>query len=661
MKKQHSFLHLATALLLAIITVPHLLSAQAFVHPGAMHKQSDFDRMKSKVAAQAQPWYSGWQALQANSHATSSYVLKGPVDTVYRGTGYPENYSKLFNDIAAGYANALEWKVTGTTAYAAKAAQIMKQWGSTLKVITGTSDKYLAAGIYGYEFANVAEIMRDYRSDTFTTADFNQFKTMMLNVFYPMNHDFLVNHNGACITHYWANWDICNMASVMAIGILCDDRTKYNEAVTYFQTGAGNGSMDHAVYYVHPDSLGQWQESGRDQGHNTLGVALMGPVCEMAWSQGDDLYGYNTSKFLKGLEYIAKYNLNDSVPYVTYNNCDNVNQTVISATSRGNLRDCWEMVYNHYVNRKGLTATYTSQFAALVRPEGGGGHYDTNSGGYDQLGYGTLTYSLAPVSTTLSPVADAYVQTGTYANTNFGTATSIVTKAGTGDGYREGYLRFDLSGISGNLTNAKLRLYAKSKEGNSTRSIYTVATDTWGETTITYNNKPAYASAIATDSITALGWVEFDISNYIMSEYAGDQLASICIKDPVTNNNIGTDFYSKEWTTTTQRPQLVITSNATSFSVAPPIITVTPDNTPTTHGLQVYPNPVSNGMVVRVNDALQPGATLNIYNANGVLVNTRKLNSVQVQLSTNGLVAGAYLVELVNGDTKQTQKVIKVK
>jgi hypothetical protein len=32
--------------------------------------------------------------------------------------------------------------------------------------------------------------------------------------------------------------------------------------------------------------------------------------------------------------------------------------------------------------------------AENVRPEGGGGDYGANSGGFDQLGYGTLTATL---------------------------------------------------------------------------------------------------------------------------------------------------------------------------------------------------------------------------------------------------------------------------
>ena len=124
----------------------------------------------------------------------------------------------------------------------------------------------------------------------------------------------------------------------------------------------------------------------------------MGAFCEMAWKQGDDLYGYEDNRFLAGAEYVAKYNLGDDVPYTTYDNCDKVNQTVISPTGRGDIRPIWELVYNHYVNRRHVAAPYTAAYAATVRPEGGGGDYGPNSGGYDQLGYGTLTATLDPAA-----------------------------------------------------------------------------------------------------------------------------------------------------------------------------------------------------------------------------------------------------------------------
>jgi hypothetical protein len=363
------------------------------VHPGLLHADADFARMKAKVDAGAEPWVSGWQRLLANAHAQLDWTPR-PAAMVYRGADgtNPENYAQLYNDAAAAYALALRWKISGDARYADKAIQVLDAWSAALVGIGGTSDKFLAAGLYGYQLANAAEIMRSYAA--WPAASFTRFKTMMTTVFYAMNHDFLTRHNGACISHYWANWDLCNMDSMLAIGVLTDDRAIYDEAVAYFQTGAGNGAIDKAVVTIFAGNLGQWQESGRDQGHNTLGIGLAGAFCEMAWKQGDDLYGWADNRFLAGAEYVAQYNLGNDVPYATYNNCDNVNQTVISATGRGDDRPIWELVYNHYVNRRGLPAPNVAAYAARVRPEGGGGDYGPNSGGYDQLGYGTLTATL---------------------------------------------------------------------------------------------------------------------------------------------------------------------------------------------------------------------------------------------------------------------------
>jgi hypothetical protein len=183
-----------------------------------------------------------------------------------------------------------------------------------------------------------------------------------------------------------------------AIGVLCDRRDIYDEAVNYFKSGRGNGAIDKAVYYVHPGNLGQFQESGRDQGHNTLSVALMGVICEMAWNQGDDLYGYDNNRFLAGAEYVAKYNLGNDVPFQLYawgtgQKGNRQEQPGISEGGRGALRPAWEMIVNHYVNREGIAAPYSEQSAAKVRPEGGAGGHPSS---FDQLGFGTLTFTREP-------------------------------------------------------------------------------------------------------------------------------------------------------------------------------------------------------------------------------------------------------------------------
>ncbi|WP_158850356.1 alginate lyase family protein [Saccharothrix deserti] len=365
------------------------------VHPGLLHTQADLDRMAAKVAAGAQPWAAGWDRLTANPHARSTWRAS-PQATVYRGSGHPENYAKLYNDIHAAYQNALRWRITGDTQHGDAARDILNAWSATLKTIDGSADRYIAAGVYGYQFANAAELMRDYPG-----FELARFQNMMLGVFYPLNNRFLIEHNDAYITNYWASWDQLTYASVLAIGILCDDRGKVDQAIEYFKTGAGMGSIRNAVPVLHPGGLGQWVESGRDQGHATLGIGLTAAFCEMAHNQGFDMYGYDDNRFLAGAEYAAKYNLGQDVPYAPFTwkkgtpNGWSGQETFTAASpnARGNVRPVWEMIYHHYVGRKGLSAPNVAAMAAQHRAEGGGGDYGPNSGGFDQLGFGTLAYT----------------------------------------------------------------------------------------------------------------------------------------------------------------------------------------------------------------------------------------------------------------------------
>jgi hypothetical protein len=328
-----------------------------------------------------------------NSHSSASWTPR-PLATVVRG-GDGQNYVQFYKDIHAAYQNALRWHISGDEAFGATASNILNAWSHTLTAIEGNADRFLAAGIYGYQFAVAADLMRGHAEFDLAAA-----QSLLLDVFYPLNDHFLTWHNGAHISNYWANWDLCNMNAILATGIVCDRQDLIDRAVSYFKTGGGNGSIGNAVPILHADGLGQWQESGRDQGHTMMGMGQLGTFCEMAWNQDIDLYGYDDNRFLKAAEYVAKYNLGYDVPFTTYSWQHGQSgawrsQTVISDAGRGQVRPVWELIYNHYVIRRGLDAPHVAQIAAQVRPEGGGGDYGPNSGGFDQLGFGTLAFTLA--------------------------------------------------------------------------------------------------------------------------------------------------------------------------------------------------------------------------------------------------------------------------
>lgn len=374
---------------------------EPMIHCGGLHTPEDFQRIKDNI--DKSPWKEGYEKLCANWHAQTTYV-PNPQESIIRGSGTAENYSKAFNDVAAAYQLALRWKISGDNAFADKAIEILNGWAYKCKLITGTTDMSLAAGIYGYQFAVAGELMRDYEG--WAENDFKAYQDWMVNVFYPMNNDFLVRHHDTPGGHYWANWGLCNIASVIAIGILADRRDIYNEGIEHFQVGETNGCITKAIYHVFDgenSNLAQWQESNRDQGHTYMCQGLMGVICQLTWNQGDDFFGYNDNMFIKACEYTAKYNYAGldvpNVPYtreykgpygVAYEEHPTISARAIIH------RPIWALPYYHYAKIKGVDAEkikYTKMAMDVESPEGGGGDYGTNSGEFDNLGFGTLMYA----------------------------------------------------------------------------------------------------------------------------------------------------------------------------------------------------------------------------------------------------------------------------
>ncbi|HEV6965593.1 LamG-like jellyroll fold domain-containing protein, partial [Roseateles sp.] len=371
--------------------------AKAFTHPGLLHTEADFARMRSQIAAGREPWVSGYRALTSSSRARLGGVPQ-PLATVVRG-GDGENFRTMVEDVQRAYQLALRWKVSGDTAYADLAVTYVNAWVSTMTTLTGNADRFIAAGIYGYQWANAAEILRTYAG--WAAADVAACQRWLLAVFYPLTSSFLKDHNGSNITNYWASWDLLTLAGMLSFGVFCDRRDIYDEALDYFNHGRGNGALQHMVYARHPGHLGQWQESGRDQGHSTLSISMAACLCEMAWNQGDDLYGLDDNRLLAGAEYVAQSNLRDAAgnfyaqPFYSYSNRQGT-MTVVSDSGRPNNRPCWEAIYNHYVKRRGLAAPWVGALAAQLRPEG-------NTWLGDDLSFGTLTYSRDAEATRVPP------------------------------------------------------------------------------------------------------------------------------------------------------------------------------------------------------------------------------------------------------------------
>lgn len=430
--------------LLLLLGLTQILHAQetadhGFIHPGGLHTQADFDRVKAQIAAKNQTVVKAWNKLKSAEYAQAN-VQTYPVETIVRGGGSGENYINAARGATMAYQNALRWKIGGTAANAKAAVRILMAWANKTTAISGNSDACLAYGLYGYQFAQAAELMRDYEG--WAAEDFEKFQQWMLTLWYPGAINFLRSRNGTWENsgkwwrapgHYWSNWGLCNALCVMSIGILCDNVQIYNEGISFIKydqvgnftdppiihevTGhngyTGQGAIQNdgltdflgnlIVTYVETDletgaygHIGQLNESGRDAGHCAMSLGLAVDIAKIAWNQGDDLFAYMNHRLAAGIEYVAAQTQSvQGLPWTDYiYGTNGIYYTdgrawVMTEPALGaQMRPYWGTVIGIYEGVKGVRMPFSELAYAQMGIDGGGS--GSTSGGYDHLGYSVL-------------------------------------------------------------------------------------------------------------------------------------------------------------------------------------------------------------------------------------------------------------------------------
>lgn len=296
----------------------------------------------------------------------------------------------------------------------------------------------------------------------------------------------------------------------------------------------------------------------------------------------------------------------------------------------------------------------------------------------------SVSQTVAASPKTFTPLADAYIRNGSYAAINYGTDTSLPVK-GAASGYaRASYLKFSLDSVR-NVTSAKVRVYG-SNMGNATAvnlSAYGVTNDSWTEKGITWNNAPvAVSTPLSSVSVTnQVKYYEFDVTNFIKKELAGDKVASLVIKD-TANQNIMAAFNSKE--NAKFPPQLIVTDSTKYSSAARGTMAVIPARmssarpscddpaevvTPADNRIlplsladnlekpKVYPNPVHKKFNIQFGNKYSGDVNLQIVDAVGKTfeIGKRKLSpggtTLNVDITSLSLKPGVYFLK-ISSDTK---------
>lgn len=180
----------------------------------------------------------------------------------------------------------------------------------------------------------------------------------------------------------------------------------------------------------------------------------------------------------------------------------------------------------------------------------------------------TLPPSEAPFR--LLAVDDARVEGGTSAMNNYGFNSSMALKNGGGTTDRQGFMKFDLSGLGvTNAASVKLRIYLNNLANPPFGlQVLRVGDDSWSEAALTYSNQPAAGTVIAATNLSnGNTWVELDLTAHANGELAGDQTLSLKLRGgaPGANKDSFTSIQCEEGG---NAAELVVHTDAST--VAPP-------------------------------------------------------------------------------------------
>lgn len=337
---------------LAMAAPMSLIEAQerAFSHPGLSYSADDLLRMKQMIADKEEPAYATFEALKASGYSKLTNETFEDVTDIAEG----KHNNTIGVDGRKAHDLALLYRLTDDNRYAEEALKHINCYNHLTNVsVRGTGP---LDGGKVYLLIEAAELLRDY--DGWKEEDKEAFKNMLVHpgysrTEYPSDH---ANMDDALndVTFYWniynldptrwGNQGLFAARGMMAMGIFLDNEAMYDRALRYVmaqtareddlpyhqgypQRGALNSETDYLAdykfkwvnggeqfisdaalpYYVYAN--GQCQEACRDQGHVMAGLGQLVDLAEMAWNQGDDLYGAFDNRILTGLEWALRYNL----------------------------------------------------------------------------------------------------------------------------------------------------------------------------------------------------------------------------------------------------------------------------------------------------------------------------------------------------------------
>lgn len=400
-----------------------------FTHPGVGVTKSQLDDIKAKIAAKQAPWYTAYTTMAGKRYASLSWTPQ-PVDIIKCASAgeapyieahlaeHPEwaqqGCSAQTDDAIAAQTDALMYYFSGNAAYAQKSIQIMNAWSQKLTAIWFDQPRddqnrqifnqgILQSAWTAQTITKAAEIIRyTYTPAAGATAfDVTSFSSVLTNILLPLT---INGWSGG-----GANWETSMADATIQIGVFTNSVSTYLNGINdwrdqvpaafYLTTDvptqpqlAGspipppNTNNDKSTttaaamksYWKSPLSYvdGLQGETCRDLSHMTMGFEGMAFGAETARIQGINLYGEQKTRITKALEYNAL--LVNAADAGDLSPAASVCSTDLSFGGVG-YKLGWEVSYNAYANRLGVSLPQTKALISRIRPTGTGLYMDWES------------------------------------------------------------------------------------------------------------------------------------------------------------------------------------------------------------------------------------------------------------------------------------------
>lgn len=348
------------------------IATDGFRHPGVLVNRRQLAFVRARVEGGAQPWRAAFDKARASELGALTFTPR-PRAVVECGPSSNPNLgcSDERQDALAAYTHALLWNITGDEAHARKAIEILDAWSAVLMGHT-LHNAPLQGGWAATPFARAAELMR-WTYDGWPAASVDRFGAMLKTAYAPT----IGKASGAN-----GNWELIMIEATIGVAVFTDDRALFDRAVSMWRkrvpayiylTADGPYPVPPPVGdRTTPESLvgfwrtsafqadGQAQETCRDFGHTSWGLAAAVNTAETALQQGVDLYAGESARLRAGLEFHARYINGAAVP-----------AWLCGGRVRLSTLPLWEIALNHFAGRMGLALPETQRLIETsVRPSG---------------------------------------------------------------------------------------------------------------------------------------------------------------------------------------------------------------------------------------------------------------------------------------------------